>query len=230
MALIVSPLIAAGSGKIGGIVIAHNKGGMYFRALVAVTNPNTPAQNFVRATVSDLTNGWSNVLSQAQRDLWETYAQNVPLANALGVPRNVSGINMFVRSNVGRAQGTLLPRVTIAPSVFDLGEFTPFTAPTASIGSSVGFAFTNTDAWANEDDSAIQVWASRPQNASIQYFTNPYRFAGQVDGDAITPPTSPAAITSPFLSVSGQRVFLRVRVTRADGRLSLDQRLTALVP
>lgn len=228
MALFQSGIITASSGSLGGLTFSHNRGGMYVRARVVPVNPNTPLQGVVRQQMANLTNRWANILTPAQRDAWDTYAENVLLPGPLGDPRNVGGLGMFIRNAVPRAVAGVVA-VDDAPTIFDTGGYTPVTAPTATdAGDVLGFAYTNTDLWANEDDSHMLVFASRPQNPGINYFTGPYQFAGAIDGDAITPPTSPAVITSPFAFSVGQRVFFRVVVTRADGRYSNTQRLTAL--
>lgn len=215
--------VASASGSVGGTTYSHNRGGPYMRSRVVPTNPGTPKQIAVRSILSQLTSLWLSTLTAIQRISWDTYAENVLLPNPLGEPRNVGGLGMYVRSNVPRLQSGL-PRVDTAPSIFNLGAYTEpaiggITAPT-----SISLSFDNTDAWANEDDAAMLVYGSRGQNVSINYFKGPYRVAGLVVGDAITPPTSPAAITSRFTLVAGQRAFVRAQVTRADGRLSADWR------
>jgi len=208
------------SGKLGGIVASHNAGGTYFRNLAIPTNPGSPQQEVVRLATSQLANLWVNTLTAAQRDEWAAYAAAVPIPDAIGNPINIPPMAMYVRSNVPRIQSGL-PRVDSAPAILDLGEFTvptidavDATAETADIG------FTTGDAWVDEDDSAMLVYASRGQNATINFFKGPYRFAGRIDGDATTPPTSPATITLPFAVVATQRVFFKLSVSRADGRLS----------
>lgn len=228
MALIISPLISSGSGKIGGVVLLRTTGGFAIRALVTPVNPNTPQQSFIRATFADLSNRWVNTLNQAERDLWNVYALNTPLVGPLGTIRTVSGLNMYQRANVVRRQATALPRQDIAPIIFDIGEFNTISNLGLGVPGNIGFDFTTTDAWANEDDSALLVYVSRPQNASVEFFDGPYQLAGQVDGDAVTPPTTPAAITSPFVMAVGQKVFVKVRVTRADGRLSHTQQVSGI--
>jgi hypothetical protein len=127
---------------------------------------------------------------------------------------------MYVRSNVSRIQAGL-PRVDSAPAILDLGEFT---APTIdavdATAEDADIGFEATDAWVDEDDSAMLVYASRGQNPTINFFKGPYRFAAAILGDSVTPPTSPATIALPFAVVATQRVFFRFSVTRADGRLS----------
>lgn len=207
------------SGSVGGITASHNRGGAYFRNRAIPVNPNTPFQMAVRASLSQLTSLWVNVLTQPQRNAWDLYALNVPLPNPLGEPRNVGGLGMYIRTNVFRLQQPIARQDT-APAIFDLGSFT--TPTIISITAATGIlslGFTPADAWANEAGGVMGVYASRSQNPSINFFKGPYRFAAAILGDPI-PPTSPAAITLPFATVVGQRVFIRVATERNDGRLA----------
>jgi hypothetical protein len=68
------------------------------------------------------------------------------------------------------------------------------------------------------------IFTSRPMSPAINYFKGPYRFAGLIEGDSITPPTSPANVTSPWALEVDQKVFVRAAVLRADGRYSADFR------
>ena len=222
MALFESIIVDRGSGSIGGITLSRNKGGNYIRAKGVPINPNTPAQISIRTLLAIFVDRWTNVLTQASRDGWETYAANVPLQGPLGSPRPVTGQNQYVRSQMARTQSGV-PTVDDAPSIFDLGAFTETTITANEAGSQLNLSFLTTDAWANEDEAAMVVYGSRPQNPSINFFKGPFRLLGRIDGDAITPPVSPASFTSPFAYTVGQKVFARVVVTRADARMSNDQ-------
>ncbi len=219
-----SALVTDLSGSVGGMTASRNRGGNYFRARVIPINPNTPFQQAVRGFVAALTSGWNDLLTAPQREGWNFYASEVQIPDSLGEPRNVSGIAMYVRSNVPRLQAGL-PQVDDAPTIFNLGEgfnpaFTNFVAATNAFD----VEFAPADAWANEDDSALIVLASRPQNPTVNFFKGPYRFVGRVDGDAIIPPTSPTTFTSAFPFAVDQRVFIQTRISRADGRLNLPFR------
>lgn len=214
-----SPIITQASGSLGGSTYSRNKGGMYIRSRAIPTNPGSTFQSAVRAVFAELTNAWIDELSEAQRLVWQGYANNVQLIDKLGDPTNVTGLNMYVRSNVPRLQAGL-PRVDTGPIVYDLGNFTAPQFAIDTANDEVDVTFTAADAWANEDDASMLVFASRPQNVTINYFKGPYRLAGMIDGDSTTPPTSPAAISLPFAVEAGQRIFTRVAVSRADGRLS----------
>lgn len=218
------------SGKLGGIVASHNAGGVYFRAATIPTNPNTPFQQVVRTAVAALTAAWNDALPQIQRDAWDLYADNVKLTNRIGEQINVSGLAMYVRSNVPRLQ-TGIVRQDVAPAKFNLGAFGQADAGGATqAGQTVNIDFgdeATPSLWINIADSFMLVYVSRPQNAGINFFKGPYRFAALVEGDPV-PPATPLVVTAPFPFIEGQRLFTRCVVTYADGRLTTDIRSTAL--
>lgn len=223
-------LIAAGSGSVGGLVLSRNRGGAYIRFRAIPTNPNTIFQQEVRSLMATLTSGWIDDLTDDQRAAWDTYALNVHLSNPLGSPRNVGGLAMYVRSNIPRLQAdpATYPRVDDAPTTFNLGTYTlPSLGNAIESAQTADVTFDNTDDWAGEAASGLLIYGSRAKNPSINYMKGPYRFAHEVEGDDVTPPTSPATVTWPFPFVETQRLFLFGRVTRADGRLSSPFHLTA---
>lgn len=214
-----SQIVTQASGSLGGTTFSRNTGGMYMRARAVPTNPNSPQQQAVRGIFADLTQRWNNSLDGLQRASWLAYAFTVPLIDKLGDSVKVTALNMYIRSNVPRVQSGLA-RIDDAPTTFNLGGFTNPTFGIDATANEADVAFDVADAWVGETGSSMLLWAGSPQNATINYFKGPYRYAGRIDGDATTPPTSPAAIALPYAAAVGQRVFLRVSVTRADGRLS----------
>ena len=228
MAIFDPGILAGISGKMGGVVFSHNAGGPYIRNKGLVTNPNTPKQQTVRALLAQLTSLWVDTLTAVQRDGWTNYAANVPLINRLGQARNVSALNQYVRSNVPLIQAGFA-RQDDAPVIFSLGDFTQPIALAQAAGQTLTVVFTDTDDWAGEDDAGMLVYVSRPQNQSVKFFAGPYQLAGSIDGDALLPPVSPALLPLPFIVAEGQNVFWRAQVIRADGRLSADVKLSALV-
>ena len=230
MALIKTTLVSEVSGRLGGIIFSHNAGGAYIRQASIPTNPNSPEQAVVRAAVAQLSAEWSGSMDQPQRESWELYASNVKLTNRVGDQVNVSGLAMYVRSNVARIQAGLATVVS-APAVFDLGNYSkPFldnattAAQTLDVNHGVG---TFSDPWANVAGGFMFSYFSRPQNPGIKFFKGPYRFAGVIIGDP-APPASPATIASPFVFVPGQRIFGRHFTVLSDGRLSAATFTTTL--
>jgi hypothetical protein len=219
--------IAAISGSMSGVTYSRNRGGAYMRLRAIPVNPNTAQQQSVRGHMASLASHWVETLTSAQRSAWDNYALQVPLPNPLGSPRNVGGIGMFIRSNLPRLQASLA-KVDDAPTVFDLGVVTnpgPFTVTAATgVGS---LTYDDTDEWCDEDGSAMLIFGSRGQSPSVNSFEGPYRYQQKIEGDSVTPPTTPEALGWIFPLSAGQRAYMRLRVTRADGRLSSSFRLGA---
>lgn len=214
------PLLGdAMSGSAGGITASRNRGGTYFRQRATPTNPGSTYQDLVRQILGQLTSLWTNTLDEAARIAWDTYADAVRLPDRLGEPRNVGGIAQYIRTNVPRVQAGL-DRIDVAPPTMNLGDFTLPTIASITAPTALSLNFETTDDWVGEDGAAMLIFGSRGMSAAINYFKGPYRFAGMVEGDSGTPPTSPAAIVLPFALVAGQKCGIKYAVTRADGRLS----------
>jgi hypothetical protein len=218
-----SGVLAQASGSVGGYTYSHNAGGQYIRQRSIPTDPNTSRQQAVRAIIGTLVNLWVNTLTSVQRAAWDVYAANVALLDVFGDPKYRSGINHYCRSNTPILQASLA-RVDDGPTVYNTGDFTSPSIGIDAASDEIDVTFDNTDDWANEDGAAMLVYCSRPQNPSVNFFKGPYQYAGKIEGDAVTPPTSPAAIGLPFAAAAGQKVFARLIVVRADGRLSLPFR------
>lgn len=224
-------LVASGSGSVGGITASRNRGGAYFRNRTIPINPGSARQQVVRAVMATLSTRWVEVLTAAQRAAWETYSLQVPLMNPLGEPRNVGGVGMFVRCNSPRISfpASTLDIIDDAPTIFDVGTFTPPSAGVVSEATQqVAWVFDNSDGWAIAVGGAMYVYASRPQNPSVNYFKGPYQPAGIIEG-AVIPPTSPDSLDLPFPVVEDQKVFFRANVSQVDGRLSSTFRTSAIV-
>lgn len=211
------------SGSLGGITYSHNRGGLYARARSIPTNPSSTAQQLVRAAFTELVSAWSDELDASEISGWETYAANVPVTDAFGDPLTLTGQQMYIRCNTPRLY-VGLPRVDSGPTEMTTGVPQQWTALSASATTNqVTFTIPALGAWADEDDSAMIIQVMRPQSGQRNFLGGPWRLAGIVEGDSVTPPSSFVA-TSPFLFSVGQQVPVRVRVSRADGRLSFPIR------
>lgn len=224
--LFTSQVIASASGSVGGLTASRNRSGPYFRARVNPVQPGTVFQQFIKSAFNILTTVWKD-LPQAARDAWDLYAVNTPTVNRLGQQIFLTGANMLVRNNVARFQAGLALELD-APTVFGMAALTPPTF-TALPPNFINVSFDNTDSWAIETDGALLVYVGRPFSASRNFFKGPYRFAGTVLGDDTTPPTSPAAIPSPFVMTEGQKVGIRYVAVQADSRISPQVRDSEIV-
>jgi hypothetical protein len=219
------------SGSVAGLTYAHNRGGLYSRARAIPTDPGTTRQQVMRNAMGTASSRYSTVLTQAQRDAWETYGDNSPKLDTLGDPRPMTGISAYNRGNTLRQ---LIGEAFIdaGPVTFGFPTYTPFSLTSVDTSSGLTMAFTNTDTWANTDDAFALLFQGRPVAPGINYFDGPWRFADTIDGNATTAPTSPKTITVanlPYAIAAGQASFWRVRILDDEGRVSTDQILRAIV-
>ncbi len=214
----------AASGKVGAMVGGHNAGGQYLRARTTPTNPKTLEQQAVRNAVTTLASRWNETVTFDQQTAWKTYAVNVPVKNRLGDTITLSGISMYVRSNVSRIQSGL-PIQDDAPLTYNLGQLPNFDVPNPAAG---GTAFTLTlgggtdqNTWnseANATTNSMLVYASRPMAGNINFFAGPYRLAASFPGGNTT---GTFTGTLPFpAGNSNSQLRLQARISYGDGRLS----------
>lgn len=208
------------SGSIGGDTFARNRFGNYNRARTKPTNPNTARQMAIRSALSQLTARWSQIVTAGQRTAWNLYAANVAMKNRLGEVIHLTGFNHYLRSNIYRLDGDR-PVVDDGPVIFELPEQDPTIAITASEGTGhISLTFDDTMPWCSEEGSLVIIGNGQPQNAQRNFFAGPYHSYGRMVGDAVTPPTSPLDADYWYGIAEGQHLWIKLRISRADGRLS----------
>lgn len=216
------------SGSLAGVTASHNKGGTYYRQRSIPVNPNSAQQQEVRTAFTTLATRWRGILTQAQRDNWYAYAQGTPITDRIGDSIIIPGLAMYQRTNVPRIQAGF-GIIDDAPTQPGLPEFTiPTVNQLAASDDAYSIGFANTDDWANDDNGALYLYGSSNKSNALVYYKGPYRFAGVIQGDATTPPTSPAEIVSAYPVNALRRFFWMIRIQDGEGRLSNPIRGTVL--
>lgn len=114
--------IAQISGRIGGSVFAHNRGGMYVRNNGKAVNQQSAKQTALRSIFGMVSQAWGR-LSEAQVRAWNFYGNENPKTDVFGESRPQSGFGAFVSANQNRLHAgftglLLMPREKIViPSV-----------------------------------------------------------------------------------------------------------------
>jgi len=222
-------LLGTMSGSIGGATASRNRGGQYFRQRVVPTNPNSLKQQQVRSIFGGLVNAWVNSLTQAQRDAWSTYANNVPRTNTLGDQLILTGQQMYIGANTARLQAGNA-RTDVAPTTFDRGENVVEVVDNSGgtpdqltiLSGSLDVA-ANLSAPASDDGDCL-LYIGRPQNPSINFFKGPYQFAAKV---AVSSSATDAVFTDTLTGLpiddpiaDGQNRPVRIVMVYDDGRYS----------
>lgn len=218
MTLVVLPAGEQRSGSTGGTTWSRNRFGAYTRSRSVPVNPNTARQVLARNAVNSITIAWQNTLTQVQRDAWNVYAANVSWLNALGQSVNLTGLNHFIRSNALRVQNGIA-RVDVAPVIFNLATAELALSATASEATQdLTIDGNPAGAWIGEPDAWQFFSMGLPQNSGIGFFGGPYRQLTATPGAG--PPPFPVVIATAFPFAEGQRLWVRSRIARGDGRLS----------
>jgi hypothetical protein len=210
------------AGRLGSMVGLMNKSGMCFRNWVVPANPNSGGQQGVRNTLRTLSQAWSGILTQGQRDAWNAYAATLVFVSKLGTTYTISGFNAYCAANGARMVAGL-SRIDAGPTLPGFDTYTPV-VPTFQVSAhSLSVAYTNTDEWANEVGGALVVRISPTEFfAGVTFWEGPFIYAGKAVG-AGTPPTSPLVVQySAGRFTTGNQSAIAVRSVRADGRFSKE--------
>jgi len=211
------PLASEVRGSIGGVVFARNRGGAYVRNRTAPLNPSSADQNRIRQILADLAQRWSGTLTESQREEWRTYAENVPLQNALGESRNVSGINMYARGN-SLILDTAGTRVDDGPTNFTVGpSFTPgITLDPAADTLTIDDLGTYTPT--TDGTIGFLIQQAPPDNSGVFFKGSGFR---KISGTQIADEATdlPADVPLAFPIEAGQSVFVRTIAVTPDGRV-----------
>jgi len=222
------PLIKTGggvtqiTGSIAGNTFFRNRSGSVMRTRTVPTNTRTAIQVISRELLSKLDSAWYTTLTATQRESWSLYARNVSMKNKLGEVVNLTGQLHFIRSNQARMTAGL-PLIGTAPSSpYALAEQDPLFLPYASSSIQlIAFYFNTLLPWVSENSAGMIVHVGKPINKTRNYYNGPWKFLGCILGSAGTPPSSPSYLESlPCTIAPGQKVFFKVQICRADGRLS----------
>ncbi len=139
-------LSSAASGKLGGVVASHNRGGQYFRQHKAPTQPRTAAQKLVRNQLQAFSAAFKS-LTASQVAGWNALGLQVTLKSKLGTTYHPTGQQLFVSCNKHLANIGVTTQLSNPPSIPSIPGFTTFTAtPTYAAGvvTAFGLAFTPT--------------------------------------------------------------------------------------
>jgi len=217
------------SGSIAGNVFARNRYGNYVRARTKPKNNKTPYQVTVRAVMAYLAHKWGNTLTAVQRTGWDLYASSVPMLNRLGESIYLSGMNHYIRSNASLIQAGET-ELTAAPVIFSLAETDPTFSVTISAATQmIACVFDENLPWCKESTSSMIISMGKPIIASKTFFDSPFRYTGAIPGVASTGAQSPQSKACAFVATANQKVVVRAKIVRGDGRVSNYFRSTCLV-
>jgi hypothetical protein len=192
-------------------------------------NPDTARQQEIRTHFSSVAARWSQTLTQAQRNGWNLYGDNVVMKNKLGQDVYLTGFNHYIRSNVARLQAGL-DEVDVPPVTFSLPSAdSTFDVSISESTQLATITFDDGAAWCDADGAGLITLCQMPKDVGRDYLVGPTRYMDVIEGDSVTPPTSTVTQTVPFVCSETQKVIVQGRIATADGRLSEPFQVTVSV-
>lgn len=224
-----SDIVGDARGSVGGSTYARNHYGAYVRNRTTPINPQSARQTAIRVIMQQLTAKWRDILTEAQRTAWRLYGDNTTWLNSLGEQTTLPGFNHYLRSNLALANAGLAA-VDDGPTTFGLPQGDPAFAVSADEASqNIAVVFDDALPWCDIDEAGMIVHMGTPQNQTINFFNGPWRFGDSIDGDSVTPPSTPEDITAPFVVSEDQKIWCKAAIILEDGRLSQPFRSDAVV-
>ena len=129
-------LSSAASGKLGGVVASHNRGGQYFRHHSVPVQSRTPAQRLVRNALAAFS-GAFKALTASQISGWNALALTVTLKSKLGTTYHPTGQQLFVSCNKHLANVGITTQLSTPPAIPSIPGLTTFTGTPAGNGTTV---------------------------------------------------------------------------------------------
>lgn len=209
---------AGGSGSMGTVTWSRNKGGYYVRNRSTPTNPNSSRQQTTRTLFGNFASEWTTVLTQVQRDTWNTYAQTHTIKDAIGRDIYINGLCWFVMFNT-RLADAARPSTQWPPSAAAPSGLTTFT-PDISAITTVDVVF----APVLPAGHLLQLWMTLPGTAGQTPNFKQARLVAYSPIDQVTP----WAATMPFNVISSEQCTFYCAIMNGVGQISVMEQDTDL--
>jgi len=216
-------------GSIGDETYARNPAGLYVRARTTPVDNNTLAQQAARAAWKACGEAWSTVLSESDRNLWRMYARQWTMPNRWGVPRNISGLAWFMRTNVYAYRQFRTVDFHVCP------PSGPYPAPRFTIAASEGDGLFTITLPLTEPDPPItfdRFYAFVGPSISIGrlFFNGPWRYSDYNYYGPTGWDNDPWELDAQLPIVQGDRAFVYlIRQHRFLGQISRPGRASCVV-
>lgn len=216
---VLETLTVARSGKLGQVIHSRNTAGPYTRPFVIPSDPLTPMQARRRARFRFAALSWRLALTPIERQSWELYATRMKYVAVTGRGHHLSGQQMYIRNIAGRLLAAFgNPRT--APAGSTNGSYDPPGVQDLAGSGTIIVTINTSDEWVTQTGSFLFVYVSDRRSPTINFFNGPFKFAGAIAGDAVTPPPLINPLTDPFGAAAENRRTSRTRVAFADARLT----------
>lgn len=198
-------------GSRSGTVFSQNRSAFFIRSSAMPTFRRTNRRYRSESSLSVVRGRWRDVLSQPQRDAWNTLGSSTTFTNPLGDNYNPSGYNLYVRTNGLRDQFGFSPIDTAPPSAVA----TAFNIQLLFYDQAESLTATASQSTPNSYLVFFDI--SVPLRSSVYYFRGPYSFNSNFIGSGIK---NSREIVPAGTFQTGDLISVRSRQMASDGSLS----------
>lgn len=159
--------ISQASGRVGGTIFSHNRGGMYMRNGTKPKVVVSDAAMEQKAIMGVCSRAWAT-LDNSQRAAWRTWAVENPVINRLGESRTLSGSQAYnqINARLLRCGGSALSLPPIG------GPPVPLTTLSAAADASDGTLVLTFAATPIPANTAYMVWGCPVNSEAVTYYKN----------------------------------------------------------
>lgn len=210
------PMVGEASGKLGGMVFSHNRGGTYVRRRAKPVVVTSSAAEATKASFGAVSNAWAG-LSQLLRDAWKTWAANNPRVDRLGNKITLDGHAAFVWCNSRQvAAGDSV--LSLPPTVNAPDALSTLTLAGAAVSSALMVNFTPSQVASSQ---RLQIKAAIEASPGRNYVEDKLRVIGYTSAGLASQINIMTMLQARLGTVqNGDTVHLRVATY--DGRSGLS--------
>ena len=216
-----SALVSEMRNKLNGSVFSKNRAGNFLRNKVTPVNPQSMAQQAVRAVFGAVSSAWRG-LTEVQVNAWNALAGQVPYTDIFGDTKYLSGLQLHQKYNtnlqsVGNAMISNAPELIVVPS----SAITAFSVEidTGAIVSSIDVAGSpNVPA-----GFTAVIFATPPMGVGISYAKSQLRKIGIVSSSSVLSTEFNSLYANKYgVPAVGSKVFVRIHlVSNTTGQNSV---------
>lgn len=215
-------------GSVGDETYSRNQGGIYVRTRKGPGGTPTAKQTAITDAMSDLSQAWSDTLTEAQRSSWRQYANEHPRPNRWGTKLCTNGYTRFIAVNfpeyvrtsaILRSSAPTAPPIRPPQFAFTIlatgGQITvtlPLTIPLPSTGT-----------------FRVYLYVSPWQSQGINYYSAPFQYKSTNLKTSGTWGTSPWNVPVSTPTSGDIKFFARLRAQdTATGAISTIAQANAI--
>ena len=211
-------------GKLGGHVFTKGRSGNTLRTKGIPTNPQTAAQQAIRASLGALSSAWRS-LTETQRASWNSAVESFKKTNVFGNSYAPSGKNLYVSLN---------------QNLSNAGQTAIESAPEPAAVSAAGLSYIEIQvgieamllSWADTTaGQTVLVFLTPPMSAGKYFVKSQYRLLTT----AVQSTASPIDIWTDYVArfgtpIEGQKVYAKViPINNTTGQAGVVETISAIV-